>query len=550
MLEAMRKQSRSALIYIFFGIIILVFITTFSPSSEGFASCSSSTSYLAKVSGHTVSESDFRYGFVLIGGTEMGSDPALLARVRATVLDLLLERELLAGQAERLGLRIADREIDDLIISGSIVAMGRRQDFKALFFHEGAFDYELFRRVCQYRLGQSVKDFKEQQRRELLALRMREILRAGVRISDEEVRQDFEARGRQINLEYVRFSAGVYAADIQPAAADVDGYLAKNRPKVEERYHTKKFLYQGLPKQFRARHILLAVAQDAPPEIQQQREAFAKEILERARAGSDFANLAREVSDDERSKTRGGDLGWRARNGSGYGAAFEDAAFKLAPGGISDLLRSDAGWHILRVDGLREGDQKLAAVERDIAEDLLRELRATDRARLEAEDHLRRLQAGEDWDTLFKPEETTDEGKKPVAPGQLVRRQTGMFSRRGANFPQIGVSQDLAKEAFDLSLSAPLGKKAYEVAGAGVVLVKLKDRQDPDMKDFEVRKAEIVEEQRLAKGNLVLASFVEHRCRQALRDSELRVSPAARTLGAAGQADDAGWAPCDTLGAK
>ncbi len=107
--------------------------------------------------------------------------------------------------------------------------------------------------------------------------------------------------------------------------------------------------------QVRARHILFStrpIARDGnpPPEKETVRRK-AQEVLRRARAGEDFAALAREFSDDPGSKDRGGDLDFFGRGR--MVREFEEAAFALQPGQISDLVETSYGFHIIKVEARR-----------------------------------------------------------------------------------------------------------------------------------------------------------------------------------------------------
>ena len=96
-----------------------------------------------------------------------------------------------------------------------------------------------------------------------------------------------------------------------------------------------------------ARHILIAVPPNASPEDDAKARDRAKTVLAKARKGDDFAQLAKQYSEDP-NKDKGGDLGELARGQTVK--PFEDAAFSLKPGEISDLVRTTFGYHIIKVE--------------------------------------------------------------------------------------------------------------------------------------------------------------------------------------------------------
>jgi peptidyl-prolyl cis-trans isomerase D len=120
-------------------------------------------------------------------------------------------------------------------------------------------------------------------------------------------------------------------------------------PAEAETYYKNNLQQYTTPEQVRASHVLLNTAGKDEATVRKQ----AEEILKRARAGEDFAALAKQYSEDEGSKVKGGDLDYFARGR--MVPEFETAAFNANPGEIPDLVKSQFGFHIIKVVDKRPG---------------------------------------------------------------------------------------------------------------------------------------------------------------------------------------------------
>jgi peptidyl-prolyl cis-trans isomerase D len=104
-------------------------------------------------------------------------------------------------------------------------------------------------------------------------------------------------------------------------------------------------------------HILIAVAGNASDAEKKAAEAKAKQLADLARVpGADFAALASANSDDAGSKAKGGDLGWISKGGMPGG--FDDAAFAMQAGEIRGPVKSDFGWHVIKLNQIQQGAQR------------------------------------------------------------------------------------------------------------------------------------------------------------------------------------------------
>ena len=249
MLDQMRKNSRSVLITVLFGIIILVFIINFGPQSRG-SSCEQAMSddhFAAKVGRQVVSNNDFRYGFMLSGGDRYPPKIAKQEHLKEAVMDKLIERELLAGMAEKLGFVVTDEEVDDQIADGKIVTLGGASVPVPMLQKEGRFNVESFKSFVRIQLQSTPNQFLEEQKKELLASRVRNLVRSSIVVSPDEVKSDFVRRNRQINLEYIRFTSRRQEAEVALTDDEIAAYASKNEAKLKEIYEQKKYLYEKAP---------------------------------------------------------------------------------------------------------------------------------------------------------------------------------------------------------------------------------------------------------------------------------------------------------------
>ncbi len=140
---------------------------------------------------------------------------------------------------------------------------------------------------------------------------------------------------------------------------------------VETFYNEHKDIYVQ-EEAVHARHILIKVAPDASPENDQKAKERAQAVLTKAKKGEDFSKLAAQNSEDSSNKDSGGDLGYFGRGR--MVKPFEDAAFALKAGQISDPVRSQFGYHIIKVDDRKEAKRLSFAEAKDqVEKDLTRE---------------------------------------------------------------------------------------------------------------------------------------------------------------------------------
>jgi peptidyl-prolyl cis-trans isomerase D len=552
MLDVFRRQSRSILIYVFFGIIIAVFVINFGPQSQGCGGASAHQGMAAKVGSQELSDGAFYFGWFVYNGPNMRPERAKALRLKERIMNKLIERELFAQEAERLGLSVSPRDVEEMLEDGRMVVLGVRQNVRGWIFKKDVFDKHLLERFVQYQLNMSLKRFIEEERREMLAERMRELVRAATRVSPDEVQRAYDQEHTKVNLEFVRFDPHKVDAP-PPTAAAIDAFLKDKKKEVEAYYKSHSYEFTKLPPQARLSQILFRAPRDAKPAVAKAKEAAAKAALARLQKGEDFATLAAKLSDDAATKAQGGALGWKEIGRLELDPAAKKKITDAKVGLLGEVLRSDQGFLIVKIDAKREGDLKLEQVEREIAEKILTTEGRKAHAKELAEETLKKLEAGAKLATLFqkKPEEEAPASQAklqpPKVPGMPNLEETGLFERRGNVVSQIGVSPDLAKAAFATKMDKPVLDKVWEVAGVYVVAA-LKERQDPVKAEFEKQRDEFTRRQQLQKWGEILSDWAQRQCVAARDRGDIVVNHDLLIYeGKAGASEGASFQPCQNI---
>jgi peptidyl-prolyl cis-trans isomerase D len=380
----------------------------------------------------------------------------------------LIERSLLAARAREIGFSVEEREVFERLFERGTVLLTLSVDAPShlpsgeiaigVRDEDGNIDKDGAQRFIQYGLGRSINEFAEAQAEEVLAERMRTLIAANVHVSPREVWDAFVRERERVTVRYVRYAPAFYEEQLAPTAEELTAWISANADAVGTEYEANKHRYTGLEKQVRARHILIQAEESADDATKQAARARAEALLAQARTGSDFATLAKENSEDEGSARSGGDLGYNPRGR--MVTPFDDAQFGLEVGQISDIVESRFGFHIIKVEGIREGDVPEDEAKREIGERMYRERRAGELAREAATRLLTELKGGKTFDVveqeLSPPAETAegaapetaedDDVGSPLAPRVQTSRPFGR-----ADTPITGVdSTPMLRTVFDM----------------------------------------------------------------------------------------------------
>jgi peptidyl-prolyl cis-trans isomerase D len=387
------------------------------------------------------------------------------------VLEQMVQQRLLLRKAQEMGIRASNQEIRDRVVS--------------LFQRDGKFiGYDEYRRILDYN-RMSISEFENSLKEEIVLNKVIQVLTAGITATPEELWDSYRKQNESAKIEYLLLEESKVPYEQELSASDLQAYYEKNRERysLPERRQgtyvflqteefkkeievteadTEKYYRDNLdqfkePERIKVERIFLSATDKDRTVLQKEAEA----ILDRLRAGSDFAQIARTSSQDEKAKD-GGDWGydeWRR-----LPAKEREEIGKLSAGELSGVTETTDGLAILKViEKNPERTQTLDEVKTRI-QGILEDQKARDLA----------SQRIGQLEKTARREKSLDVAAQKIG---LKARNTGLL-KQGQALETFDPAGSIAQALFGLKengISSPI----YTYTGSGIVQLEAVEAPRP-----------------------------------------------------------------------
>ena len=464
------------------GLVVLSFVIFYIPEflrSTGADAASGET--VATVNGREITSGDFRrvyqaqlQAYRNAYGGNMSEQLLKQLGIEQQILQQMVDEEASLAEAARVGIAASDEEV-------------RQRIFATPAFQEnGAFigDQRYQALLRSQRPPLTAAEFEDSIRKQLVVEKLRASLTEWLSVNDKELEQEYHRRNDKVKLAVVSFTADSFRAQATASDAEIAGYFDAHkadfkipekrkiryllvdvdalRTKITvpagdvEKAYTSNVEQYTTPEQVRASHILLKTEGKDDAAVKTK----AEDLLKQVKAGKDFAELARKNSEDEASAKNGGDLDYFGRGR--MVAEFDAAAFAMQPGQVSDLVKTQYGYHIIKVTDKKAATTRTLADVRATISDQLANEQAQTQAQALADAMAKDISKAADLDKAAK------------AHGIPVQ-ESGFFSRDEPVLG-LGASPEAVARAFDMKADAVAGPIR---TARGYAFEAVMARQDP-----------------------------------------------------------------------
>jgi peptidyl-prolyl cis-trans isomerase D len=348
---------------IFVGLIGISMLLYLVPQGPGSGTDADASDIVAKVGDQTVSLAEVRQQLSEI--QRRNQVPKALEGVYARqILNQLVFTKEIEYEAGRLGIKVTNEEIADRV----------RQFLPTAFNGDSPVGMDQYSQQVQQRFNMTVPVFENLVRQGLLEEKFRRLVTDGVTVGPNELAEQYRYQNEKVKLDYALIKPEDLESKITLDDAAIKAYYEKNKSRytipekrvveyglldqarlrqsvqvsdddIKIRYQQDIQQYQ-VPNRVHAEHILFMTVGKPDAEVDEIKKK-AEDVLKQVKKGAKFDELAKKYSEDPGSKEKGGDLGWLVQGQTV--PEFEKAAFSLQPGAVSDLVKTQYGFHIIKV---------------------------------------------------------------------------------------------------------------------------------------------------------------------------------------------------------
>lgn len=427
----------------------------------------------------------------VLGAQLLGPDQE--RRLRREVLDGMIDSQVVISSGMNAGMRVGDEQLARTIQTQEVFRAGNdfSQDayeswLRSQGYSPGGFEEELRRSLIeqQIALGVSGSDFMStSELRDSVRMRLQKrtfsLLTipasdfAGAEPAESEIAAHFEQHRdaymapERLRLRYLEISMDEIAAGIKADDDELRALFEAER----ESFVT--------PEKREVSHILISVPADADSTAEEEARARLAVLRSRIEVGESFEDLARESSDDPGSATAGGSLGFIERGV--MVPPFEEAAFALAPGEMSEPVRSSYGWHLIRVTSVHESR---AATFEEVRDQVLAQYRTREAERIYVE------QAETLANVTYEHPESLEAGAQELG---LPIRETGPVTRAGESDDPVASQPAVVAAAFAADvLEEGNNSEPIEFESGRMVVVRAFDHEPPRALALDEARAQVI----------------------------------------------------------
>jgi peptidyl-prolyl cis-trans isomerase D len=358
-----REAVKKYLLIFFLSIVSIGMVITLAPIPTGDTSRAESN-VLASIDGSNITTAELQRTIQSRFRNSPQTDQSkVIPAFAGNVLDDMVTQRVLISEAKKMGIEVSDQELQQALQSmpwlsqnGSFIGLDRYQD------------------VIYQQTGMSVPEFEKGLRNSLLVSEVRSVVTDGVEVSQQEVLREFQNRNAKAKIEYVLFDPSQFIKAVKVSPESLEAFFKKDpgsykvpeqrkvryvvidpdhvRAQVKvtdqeaRQYYTQHLSEYRIPDRVKVAHILFKTTGKAPAEVASI-EKTAGDVLNQIKGGANFAELAKKYSEDS-TASNGGELGWIVRGQTVK--QFEDTAFSMKPGQVSDLIKTIYGIHIVKLE--------------------------------------------------------------------------------------------------------------------------------------------------------------------------------------------------------